>query len=147
MRDLFEQLEAEEQKRQKVQLEKAAVDDRLKRAEERNAELEDAVERGVKERKQLDDRVAQLAAQCADDEEKLRTLNKQRARADGQLGEVEAELQSLIEARSTLERQKASLDTELAAHREALDDERVHSDELAAALKLAEDSVAKHADR
>ncbi|KAI6219617.1 hypothetical protein M3Y99_01645300 [Aphelenchoides fujianensis] len=145
--NLYEQLELEEQRRQKVQLEKAAVDERLKRAEERNAELEDLTERQGKERKQLEDRVAQMAAQLAEDEEKIRQASKQRNRVEGQVAEFEEEIERLRAERADQEAKLSTAGARLQQKDEQLDELRNKAADIAQQLKASEDAVVKYRER
>ncbi|KAI6232049.1 hypothetical protein M3Y95_00445800 [Aphelenchoides besseyi] len=147
VRDLYEQLELEEQKRQKVQLEKAAVDERLKRAEERNAELEDQAERQSKERKQLEDRVAQMTTQLAEDEEKIRQASKQRTRVEGQVVEFEEELERLRVERAELDAKLSAANSRVQQKDEALEEVRNKATDLLQQLKVHEEALAKSRER
>jgi hypothetical protein len=67
-------LEQEEQKRQNIQLDKIKLEERLKRDEERIAEIEDANDRLLKERKQMEERVKQLSDQLVEEEENAKQV-------------------------------------------------------------------------
>ena len=56
VRDLEEQLEQEEQARQKMQIDKANVDQKLKKLDEGYAALQDAHDKLMKEKKNLEDK-------------------------------------------------------------------------------------------
>ena len=76
MADLEEQLEHEEQARQKLQLDKASVDQKLKRMEQAYAELDDSYQKAIKEKKTFEDRVSQITNQKFNDEEKVKSYMK-----------------------------------------------------------------------
>ncbi|KAI6215938.1 hypothetical protein M3Y94_00443900 [Aphelenchoides besseyi] len=130
-------------KNQKVQLEKAAVDERLKRAEERNAELEDLTERQSKERKQLEDRVAQMTTQLAEDEEKIRQASKQRTRVEGQVAEFEEELERLRVERSDLDAKLSAANSQLQQKDEALEEVRNKATDLLQQSDIENDRIAQ----
>lgn len=71
-----EQLEHEEQARQKLQLDKASVDQKLKRMEQAYAELEDSYQKAHKEKKNVEDRLSQISNQKFQDEEKVKNCMK-----------------------------------------------------------------------
>jgi len=74
--DLEEQLEHEEQARQKLQLDKVNVDQKLKRMEQDLAEANDNFQKAQKEKKTYEERFSQVSNQKFQDEEKIKSFQK-----------------------------------------------------------------------
>lgn len=64
------QLEGEEQTRQKLQLDKKNMDNKLKELQERFAQVQDSYDRMHAEKRSIEDKFAQLSNQLQEEEEK-----------------------------------------------------------------------------
>lgn len=80
VRDLEEQLEQEEQARQKMQLDKVNVDQRAKAVESKLVELQDSHDKILKEKRILEEKANQLAQQLTEEEERHKHAAKQRGK-------------------------------------------------------------------
>lgn len=75
-----ELLEKEEQTRQKLDLDKVNLDMKLKMMEERSAEIQDAHDKLLKEKKNLEERINLLTKQLFEEEEKAKQFAKRTQR-------------------------------------------------------------------
>lgn len=76
-----EQLEQEEQARQKLQLEKASLEHKYQASQNQMSELEGAKERLLKEKKHADDRLVQLSQKQTQEDERAKQSGKLRSKA------------------------------------------------------------------
>lgn len=111
--DISDQLEAEEQHRQKLQLEKGSLEQSVKAITEDHAVLEDKHTKLEKEKKSMETRMAELSAQLSDEEERSKQLLKLKSKFESSISELEEKLSKEQATRQDLERAKRRLETEV----------------------------------
>ena len=86
---VYLRLEEEEGKRQKFEIEKNSLDQKLRKCEEDIAVLEDSNQKLGKEKKIHEERLAQLSQKLTDEEEKVKQLTKLRNKNDVAIKELD----------------------------------------------------------
>ncbi len=90
-------LEEEEQNRQKLQLERAQLEGKIKNLEDLVASQHNDLAKVQKERKMLDDKLQEIANQRQDEEEKLKNLLRIKTKQESQNNDLEERLKREIE--------------------------------------------------
>jgi len=90
-------LEEEEQTRQKLQLERAQLEGKIKNLEDLVASQHNDLAKVQKERKMLDDKLQEIANQRQDEEEKLKNLLRIKTKQESQNNDLEERLKREIE--------------------------------------------------
>ena len=105
MQDLEEQLEEEEASRQKLQLEKVALDTKVKKLEEDFALLEDSNNKVLEEKKALEERQNEVSTSLSSEEEKTKHLNKHQIKHFATIAYLEERLKKEQQVSEMIDRQ------------------------------------------
>ncbi|KAL5967023.1 Myosin-11 [Taenia solium] len=128
--DISDQLEVEEQHRQKLQLEKGSLEQTLKSLNEEHAALEDKYTKLEKEKKSIESRLSDLSTHLTDEEERSKQLMKLKSKYESSISELEEKLSKEQASRQDLERAKRRLETEVSERAEQGADHTRLIDEL-----------------
>uniref|UniRef100_A0A7N6ANJ3 Myosin, heavy chain 11b, smooth muscle n=1 Tax=Anabas testudineus TaxID=64144 RepID=A0A7N6ANJ3_ANATE len=134
----FSMLESEEEDaRQKLQLEKVAVEGKVKKLEEDILLMEDQNNKLHKERKLLEERMADMSSNLAEEEEKSKNLTKLKNKHESMISDLEVRLKKEEKGRQDMEKAKRKVEAELA------DLQEQHADLLAQLAELRAQLAAK----
>lgn len=128
--DISDQLEVEEQHRQKLQLEKGSLEQTLKGLNEEHAALEDRYTKLEKEKRSIESRLNDLSTHLTDEEERSKQLLKLKSKYESSISELEEKLFKEQASRQDLERAKRRLETEISEKAEQAADHSRLIDEL-----------------
>uniref|UniRef100_A0A3Q1G894 Myosin-11-like n=1 Tax=Acanthochromis polyacanthus TaxID=80966 RepID=A0A3Q1G894_9TELE len=112
-KDMEQQLQ-EEDARQKLQLEKVAVEGKVKKLEEDVLIMEDQNSKLQKERKLLEERMADMSSNLAEEEEKSKNLTKLKAKHESMISDLEVRMKKEEKGRQDMEKAKRKVEAELA---------------------------------
>uniref|UniRef100_A0A3P8TSW8 Myosin, heavy chain 11b, smooth muscle n=1 Tax=Amphiprion percula TaxID=161767 RepID=A0A3P8TSW8_AMPPE len=104
----------EEDARQKLQLEKVAVEGKVKKLEEDVLIMEDQNSKLQKERKLLEERMADMSSNLAEEEEKSKNLTKLKAKHESMISDLEVRMKKEEKGRQDMEKAKRKVEAELA---------------------------------
>uniref|UniRef100_A0A7N6AMQ9 Myosin, heavy chain 11b, smooth muscle n=1 Tax=Anabas testudineus TaxID=64144 RepID=A0A7N6AMQ9_ANATE len=127
----------EEDARQKLQLEKVAVEGKVKKLEEDILLMEDQNNKLHKERKLLEERMADMSSNLAEEEEKSKNLTKLKNKHESMISDLEVRLKKEEKGRQDMEKAKRKVEAELA------DLQEQHADLLAQLAELRAQLAAK----
>nr|VZI31230.1 unnamed protein product [Spirometra erinaceieuropaei] len=145
--DMADQLEAEEQCRQKLQLEKGALEQQVKSISEEHALIEDKLSKLEKEKKSVDARLAEVMNQLTEEEERSKQLSKLKSKHESSITELEERLSREQAAKQDLERAKRRLEAELSERSDQEGDNRRLLEELRQQVTQLESELAQTQQR
>ncbi|TGZ64912.1 hypothetical protein CRM22_006176 [Opisthorchis felineus] len=145
--DLSDQLEAEEQQRQKLQVEKGSIEQRMTQVNTENVNLEDKYNKLVKDKKVLTDRVADLSSQLAEEEERSKQLLKLKAKHESSIQDLEERLAREQKSRQDLDRSKRRLEAEAAERSDLTVEQQRNLEELNALVSKLEAELSQQQSR
>ncbi|KAM7532769.1 hypothetical protein Aperf_G00000129579 [Anoplocephala perfoliata] len=141
--DISDQLEAEEQHRQKLQLEKGSLEQSMKSLAEEHAALEDKYSKLEKEKKSIESRLADISTHLTDEEERSKQLTKLKSKFETAISELEEKLSREQASRQDLERAKRRLEAEVSEKSEQGADSSRLIDELKQQIASLEAELSK----
>nr|CDS26132.2 myosin heavy chain non muscle [Hymenolepis microstoma] len=141
--DISDQLEAEEQHRQKLQLEKGSLEQSMKALTEEHAALDDKYTKLEKEKKSIESRLNDISAHLTDEEERSKQLLKLKSKFESTITELEEKLSKEQSSRQDLERAKRRLETEISEKAEQGADNSRLIDELKQQIANLEGELSK----
>ncbi|MGH0129638.1 UNVERIFIED_CONTAM: hypothetical protein FKN15_048343 [Acipenser sinensis] len=139
--ELEEQLEEEEDARQKLQLEKVTAEGKIKKLEDEVLIMDDQNNKLQKERKLLEERIADLSTNMAEEEEKSKNLTKLKNKHESMISELEVRLKKEEKARQELDKGKRKLEAESNDLQEQIADLQAQIAELKAQLAKKEEEL------
>uniref|UniRef100_A0AAX7TM00 Myosin, heavy chain 11b, smooth muscle n=1 Tax=Astatotilapia calliptera TaxID=8154 RepID=A0AAX7TM00_ASTCA len=131
----------EEDAKQTLQLEKAAVEGKVKKLEEDILLMEDQNNKLQKERKLLEERMADMSSNLAEEEEKSKNLTKLKAKHESMISDLEVRLKKEEKSRQDVEKAKRKVEAELAELHEQHADLQAQLAELRAQLAAKEEEL------
>ncbi|PAV89637.1 hypothetical protein WR25_16678 isoform E [Diploscapter pachys] len=147
LKDLETQLEQEEQAKQKMVLDKNNSDTRNKALAEKIVELQDTIDKLLKEKRILEEKVNTLVAQLTEYEEKTKHGTKAKGKLEQQLHEFEQDLQREKQQRTDVEGQKRKLLAELEDNKDLLEEREAKVRELTAHLAKREEELTRQSTK
>lgn len=141
--DISDQLEAEEQHRQKLQLEKGSLEQSMKSLAEEHAALDDKYSKLEKEKKSIESRLTDISAHLTNEEERSKQLLKLKSKFESTITELEEKLSKEQSSRQDLERAKRRLEAEVSEKAEQGADNNRLIDELKQQIANLEGELSK----
>ncbi|CAH8675825.1 unnamed protein product [Schistosoma rodhaini] len=145
--DLSDQLELEEQQRQKLQVEKTSIEQKVSQLNDGYVSIEDKYNKLVKDKKQLTDRIDLLTSQLAEEEERSKQLTKLKSKYESNLNELQDKLVREQKSRQDIEVAKRRLETEASERLDQASESSRVVEELRATVAKLEAEVAQLQNR